>query len=366
MEHPRSWSALLQTSQHFYRIASALQFRTSCVFRGHSGLIYTSRDRIWPDFSTSHPWQGPPLESILANGNDATIKEVQVLHSHCRSCLVYDSAPDKHLMFPNLQVFHSYAPRSSKSSQHTKDMPWSSRGIPTDQEAPKLHTIVIHSYDAVKAWEDHCQSQASIRETKHMIINWWGKPHWSAIDENSLLQLQSGASVQALHILLLPSKDTKEWCAEDDIEEIVLEDDSSDDDDHDEGDQEDHIPSNLLVNSLAKLCASQAESIVIAGVERISPSVWQGANPSGYIPSSSLQTSLIQNGVQDATARILSDCGLSGAEIDSKLDRVKFQDLVNYAKNVNNPDELGGKLLEHLTCLPEYYRASMEQSSLTS
>lgn len=79
----------------------------------------------------------------------------------------------------------------------------------------------------------------------------------------------------------------------------------------------------------------------------------------GGLPPPSERTSRIQNQIQSATEIFLSNSGKSAAEIASSWDRVKFQDLVNYAKNVNNPDELGGKLLKHLTGLQESHTPAM-------
>lgn len=353
-DSPKSWHALLQTSHHFSHIASTLQCLTGHVFDEHSQPKYESSDGLWPDFCSPHPWYGPSLESALAHMDETKLTQVQVLHTHCHTYVVCKHSSDKPVLFPNLRVFHSYALCSSKPPEVTAR---SFRGIPTIQEAPKLHTIVIHSYDALRAWQDHCQSEAAGRQISRLIINWWGRPHFHTKKE-PLLQLESGASVQALHILLPPGEDTQEWCTKSDINNYLLEEDSDDEEIY-EGQERGARYVNFFVNSLAKLCASEARSITIIGVEHIGPTMWRGTMREGGFPPPSERTSRIQNQIQSATEIFLSNSGKSAAEIASSWDRVKFQDLVNYAKNVNNPDELGGKLLKHLTGLQESHTPAM-------
>lgn len=117
-----------------------------------------------------------------------------------------------------------------------------------------------------------------------------------------------------------------------------------------------------LANSLAELCASDAESIIIAGTERIGRSLWFESNGGGSIPSSAIQTKIIRTLTQEEATKIMTEKNLSVADIAHRLGRVKFQPLVKYAKNLNKPEELGGQLLEHCTSLPKYFRPAMDES----
>ena len=352
-EHLHSWRMLLQTSRHLNRIASTLQYRTSHVFGRLDEPVNTSSSCFWPYISLLHDWQGPSLKVALANDDEATLNQVKVLHTYSHPNMVGKGKSDKPVSLPNLQVLHFYALPSNEPLRDT---------FPTVQQAPNLHTVVLHSCNALTAWQNYWQSEAAANKTKRMIIDWWGGRHCFSRNDPQL-HLSNSESVQALHIVLTPWENEQEWCPMIDTSSHWLASEPNDEA-LNQVEEEQSLHVNFLVDSLAQMCASEAKSIIIAGLERISPYLWLGTRREAGIPSSSEQTSLIQGWIKSRTAEILSNSGASKAKIASQCDRVKFQDLVDYAENAKNSDELGGRLLEHLTSLREYHRPAIPWSEM--
>lgn len=204
---PKSWLSLMQVSRQFSRIALRLQYHTlndSQVHDVHERSANPLGAEVWPDFSNPHPYQGIPLKSTLRHGSKDMIQHMQVFHSYCDGCTDCTSGSRQSTLFPNLRVFHTHAlqPRAGFTLRaHTlmgssSCPPRSFRCIPTFEEAPRLHTVVIHTNDAVREWREFCQSEAAIRKTNRMIINWWEGSHHSTTSALQPVPLRSGAGVR--------------------------------------------------------------------------------------------------------------------------------------------------------------------------
>lgn len=322
-EDRKSWEALMRTSRKVNHIASPFRYWTSNV---HNHLKLHIKRYTWPLCADPQSSQGESLIGVLARSNQSLLSHVQVLHMHCATCM-QSSLRNQPVHFPNLGVLHTYQ-LSQREQYHFPG-----------ETAPRLHTIVVHSNDALQEWQKWCQRDEPFSVAKRMIIHWWGSPpHTTLFPEPRSQDDCSGATLRSLHVLLQSTAEDKVGC-ESQAQPLVSLDDLL----------EPYTVHWELIHGLAEICSSKAQSIVISGTDRISKLIWRCQALAGDHWPEEARFDIVQEKVKVATRQFLSRTGLCKDDINAHMLKVEFTTSAEYMKNWKQRHEVGGQLLEYMT-----------------
>ena len=286
-----SYISLMQTSRQVNRIAWPFRYRTGNVFLHHQNLC--DEESIWPHCADPQSSKGKALEAVLARHDTDLLNKVEVLHLHCDTCM-QSSPSNQHVRFPNLRILHTYEPFTTEQYRFSSET------------APKLHTVILHSDDALREWHNWCRSDDVLSEADRMIIHWWGTIPKSEASPRTVPQhLWSGATLGSLHIILHSNVEEKVLCGD---QPWALD-----------------LQGNWggaykvywsLFHGLAEICCSNAQSIVISRTDRISNVLWHDRAYAGQDEPDGGRVDIVQEKIEVAIRSFLGFDGLCKEEIN--------------------------------------------------
>jgi len=321
-EDLESWKSLMQTSQEINRIAWPFCYRTGSVYPLESRY----KEYILPQCAEPESFKGTSLMSVLATHNENLLNKVQVLHLYSDFCLQSSLGNNQSVRFPNLGILHSLCPSKKDFYKFTTEI------------APKLHTVIVHSADALQEWRNWCQSEDLYGETNRLIIHWWGIVPQTELSATPHLQHnRNGETLTSLHILLQPTGEDKMLCAD---ESQML--------NFPNGSFASPVTYADLVQALAEICCSEVQSIVISGTDGVSKLFWHDQAYEREDQRLEARFDVVHNVIQATTRLYLGGKGLCEAKIDEHMLKINFTNPTEYVERLKQPDEMGGWLSSYM------------------
>lgn len=319
-----SLKSLMQTSRNLKRVARPFCYRTRTIFRcPEPRWQYRGSMRgVFADRRGLEDTSMPPSLDIL---DQISLRKVRVLHLHCGSCLHKTLGSNQSVISPSLRILHTYNASISSFCRLTMEI------------APKLQTVMLHSEDALGAWNDWCQSETVPSGCNRMIFNWWGVPPATALQNTPRTKFRDGATLESVHILLHPQQEDKVW----DSNSSWTVNSSS-------YPSARNFPYENLIHGLMEICLSEAQSIVISGTDRTSALLGLNSGLDDASGQEKPSADILQMRIQAGIRGVLEGDGLGEDKIEQHLDKIQFMNAAEYIRLLNRPGEVGGRLSEYM------------------